>query len=348
MWIIVLLACQEPFGTDRHDLVGFRIAAVGVEATPDGSTVHPSAAIIIDGHPWAPQPADLSWYWVADADEALQLDPLSEAAGVGPDPGLLLSAGARTLALIARHDGREARAILDVPRPPATLPALTHLQRASLPLNLSTVQGSALTLEARRALQPGDDPQVAAGGFLRLSATLEGGKPDTALVRWMATAGTFLELDASTTDWAAGELQLDEDELATPPIALEPGAVTLIALLVGDRGEVDFHATDLMVGPPGDGLWTAGRWIPTDGPVDWSEGDAVRGTLITDDASPVGLRLIDAAPEPAAAITDWGTPGLDCLVSRDGPFDPGWLLTQICGRGGVAGKTVAIVPDVGP
>lgn len=347
MWIAVLLACQEPFSVDRHDLVGFRIAAVTAEPTASGSILRPSAAIIVDGRPWAARPADLSWYWVEDADAVTQLDPLSEAAGVGPDPELERPADERALALIARHDGEEARAILEVPGPPATLPSLSRLQRGTLELALDTVGGPQLTLEARRALQPDEQAQLEPGGFVRLSAELQGEAQGT-LIRWMATAGTFLELDAHTTDWAAGQVQLDEDELAAPPEPLAPGHVTVIALLLGPPGEARFHATELAVGPPGDGLWVEGRWLPTDAPIAWSPGDAVRGTLIADDASPVGLRLIDAQPEPADAVTDWGTPTLACLVSRDGPFDPGWLLTQICGRDGADGRSVVVVPGSEP
>jgi hypothetical protein len=40
MWFVPL-ACQEPFPTDRHDLEGFRIAALEVAATPDGGAVAP-------------------------------------------------------------------------------------------------------------------------------------------------------------------------------------------------------------------------------------------------------------------------------------------------------------------
>ena len=54
---------------------------------------------------------------------------------------------------------------------------------------------------------------MSVGGVGRLTAELGGGsRPRFAVVRWMATGGSFFELDLTTTDWAAGEVQLDDDE----------------------------------------------------------------------------------------------------------------------------------------
>lgn len=348
MWITVLLACQEPFDADRHDLVGFRIAALTAPPAADGETITPALALVTDGHPWAARPADLSWYWVEDADEVAQLDPLSVAVAAGPSPEIVLDDPRRRLGLVARQGDREARALLEIPRPPARLPAIDALARDPLALDLQTVEGAQLALEARRSLQIDSDRALDPGGFLRLSAVLDGGEPASAIVRWMATAGTFLELDAHTTDWIAGELRLDDEEIDGTPTAMRPGPVTVIALLVGADNEVAFHTTDLSVGPSGPGLWTAGRWIPTDAALGWSAGDAVRGTLRADDDAPSGIGLSGATIEPADEVVDWGTPDLACLVSRDGPFDPGWLLSQICGRDDVIGRTVVIVPEEAP
>lgn len=329
---------------DRHDLVGFRVAAVSAPPASSGAEIEPRAAVIVDDRPWSERPLDLAWYWVptGDDDAVRAIDPLTEAAGAGPIPTLTVPASDRRLVLVARRDGDERRAFLDLPEE-ATLPALGGIDLASLPLRLEGLEGPELSLAARRELTPTPAPVVPVGGLARL--TLRTGEGPEPVVRWMATAGTFLELERTVTDWAPAELRLDEDELEEPPEPLPPGAVTVVALALGEVGEAAFVAADLHVGEPGPGLWVAGRWLPTDGPVSHAAGEGVRGTLEADDDSPVGLVLRGGRAEAVGPATDWGTPALGCLVSRDGPFDPEWMLTQICGRDGVIGREVVVLPE---
>jgi hypothetical protein len=294
MWVL-LAACLEPFGADRHDLVGFRIAAVSVPPAEEGDLVVPRAAVVVDGRAWSDRPVDLAWYWVDDPDDVVAIDPLTLADAAGASP-LLTVPDRPILAVVARRGSEDRRAFLELARPPATITAPTALHV--------------------------DPATVEPGGTARIEAETDG------LVRWMATGGTFTEVDAQTTDWTA-----DGD-----------GPVTVLALALGEPGEATFAATEVHVGEPGPGLWVAGRWLPTDVPVPAASGDTVRGTLLADDASPVGVRLTSAVLEPDP--TDFGTAGLECLVPREGPFDPAWLLEQVCGRDALVDASVVV--RVGP
>jgi hypothetical protein len=339
---LTLLACQEPFGADRHDLVGFRIAAVTVPAAEPGEAVVPRVALVVDGRPWAPVPAALRWTWVADADEVATLDPQAPADGVGAAPSLTVPDGRPVLALIATAQGQEARAFVTVPSPPAALDPIAGFEVAALPLSVEDVTAEALQLDARRRLDPVPADPIDPGGFARLEAEV----PGDPLVRWMATAGTFFELDRRTADWAAGELRLDGDEVDEdfPRIAIDPGWVTVLALALSD-GETTFEAVDLPVGlagrPPG--LWLGGRFLPADAEISVGAGEQVRGTLRADDASPCGLTLTGGRPEPL------GTPSapLPCDPPVDGAFHPELLFEQRCGRDVLDGVEVVALPAGG-
>jgi hypothetical protein len=340
MWF-VLFACQEPFEIDRHDLVGFRIAAISAPPASSGQTLEPQVALIVEGHPWSADFVDLGWFWVDEPEDVAQLDPLSPTDATGPLPLLTVPEDKRTLALIARWGDQEQRAFLQVADGPPTYQGPSSLALESLPLALDSVGGPELLLAARQPLEGEPLGAVSPGDFLRLRAQVEGDP----LVRWMATAGTFFELDRQTTDWAAGDLRLDEDEIEEGRTSLEPGWVTFLALALGEPGETSFLARDVPVGIEPVGLWVGGRFVPTDAPVSWQPGEAVRGTLAADDASPFGLQLQGATVEPADQVTDYGTPSLPCLVTRDGPLDPQWWLMGVCARDSSVGMDVVIVPE---
>lgn len=328
---MALLACQEPFGTDRHDLVGFRVAALSVPPADDGAVVVPHPALVVDGRTWSDDPPALVWRWIRDLDDEFGL-----ADAVGPAPELVVPADRRTLLLVAVHGDEEERVVLEVARPPTTFAPPTGFVVEALPLALDALAGPELALAARQDLAGAPAEQIEPGGFARLRLDV-GGDP---LVRWMATAGTFFELDRQAADWAAGDVVLDDDEVeqATP---LDAGTVTVVALALGAPGETAFRVFDLNVGDPGIGLRVGGRWLPSD-PVG---GEAVRGTLVADDDAPVGLRLAGAEAVTFAEAGDFGTPALACAVPRSGPFDPGWLLEGICARSDMAGAEVVVVPD---
>jgi hypothetical protein len=340
MWS-ALLACQEPFEIDRHDLVGFRIAAISAPPAAAGQSLEPTAALIVEGRPWSEDFVDLGWFWVDGPQDVTLLDPLSPTAATGPLPLLVVPEDKRTLALIARLGDQEQRAFLEVAEGAPTFAGPSSITLDQLPLSLDTVTGPELSLPARQELEGEPAGAVSPGDFLRLQALVEGDP----LIRWMATAGTFFELDRQTTDWAAGDLRLDEDEIEEGQAPISPGWVTFLALALGEPGETSFLARDVPVGTEPAGLWVGDRFVPTDVPVSWQPGDAVRGTLAADDSSPFGLVLQGATVEPAVQVTDYGTSALPCLVTRDGPLDPQWWLTGVCARDNSVGIEVVIVPE---
>jgi hypothetical protein len=346
MWLLWLAAgCQEPFGTDRHDLVGFRIAAVQAPSASPGDEIEPSVALIVDGRAWSPDNVDLRWFWVAEAEDLIDLDPLSEPDAVGPEPLLVVPTDTRALGLIALRNGDERRAVIEVPAPPRALPEVASVSLSALPLQLSQLEGPELSVDARHDLEPTPASFVEEGQLARLQASLDG-DPGDAVIRWMSTAGTWFELDPLVADWVPGDLLLDDDELDGEPTALGPGPVTVLALAVGAPGETAWRATDVWVGQPPAGVRIGGRWMAVEPAVAPAEGDAVRGVLTADDDAPTGFRLTGAALERAAAVTDWGTSALPCQVPRTGPFDPVWLLEGICPRDPLDGIEILLRPDV--
>lgn len=319
--LLALLACQEPFGTDRHDLEGFRIAALSVR--PEGDALVPSPALVVEGRPWSDAPVDLRWYWL-DAPDALAGE-LPAPAATGPAPRLTPG---RVLGLVATAaDGAERRAFLELGEAlGAEEPIVTW---EALPLRAAEITAADLTLEARAEVAPQSGP-VPPGGFARLTLS-----PEAPRARWMATDGTFFELDAVTADWAAARLRLDDDEIvAREP--LEPGLVTVLGLALGEAPA--WTAIDLPVGDPGPGAWVGGRFLPAEEPV---RGE-VLATLVADDRSPTGLRLAEVAPLDGAA---WGTTALPCAGPVDGPFDPTWLFDGRCARADVVGARVGLRAD---
>jgi hypothetical protein len=149
----------------------------------------------------------------------------------------------------------------------------------------------------------------------------------------MSTAGTFSELAPLVAEWTA-DVEVEQ-------------SVTLLALLLGEKGGTTWRAREIHVEPPGPGLWLGQRWLPTDVEVDVAEGDAVRGTLVPDARSPIGVVMIGPTVVSQSGI-DWGTTDLSCAAPVDGPFDPTWLLRQICGRDDVVDRQLAVLPVIAP
>ena len=334
-----LFACQEPFELDRHDLVGFRVAAVAAAAgAPEGWA--PRVAVITEGEMWAPDTATLRWHLVPDAASLWELDTAA-AAPLAEGPVPLLPYDEGDIGLIATHEGSEVRVI--VTPPTAEAESLPPIAVSTVPFAVEAVDGPSLGREARAGVVATPADAVPVGGFGRWSVAAG----DGAVVRWMATAGTFFELDARTTDWAAGDLRLDGDEIEGERSVLEAGPVSVLALALGE-GATRFRAQEVWVGPPGDGLWVEGRWLPAE-PAAAGMAGVLQATLEADDASPTGLRAtgVMVAGEGEATAADWGTGALGC-DGVGGPFDPGWLLTHQCGRDALVGATVYLRATSGP
>jgi len=301
-----LAACQEPFAEDRHDLAGFRIAAVEVAVSADGAELTPRAAVVVDGRPWAAEAATLDWYQVADVDAVEELGPNSPVDATGPAPILAAREDRPVLALVARHDDLEERgfAVLDPPVDAGTFLAVFATRPSG-----EIVDG------------------VAVDETVRLTADLFGPR---GVVHWMSTAGTFYELAPLVTEWTA-DVEVEQD-------------VTILALHLGAKGGTTWHVREIHAGTPGPGLWIGQRWLPTDVGVDVPPGEAVRGTLIADAGSPLGVTLVEPTVVPATSV-EWGTAALPCAAPVEGPFDPNWLLLQICGRDDVVDHRVGVLPE---
>lgn len=335
-----MLACQEPFDTDRHDLVGFRVAAISAQPAGQGQPVQVEAAVFTGGRPWSEEPVALRWQWVEDPEEGVP----EVSDGVGPAPLLVRPDGhAGWLALEAEYAGEVRRAAVRVPREDAEPASLGVLGVASLPWSVADVPAEALTLDARRAVS-GDlaaERQVSPGGFVRLRVDV----PERdGTVRWMATGGgSFFELEPATADWAAGDLRLDDDTVEGSREPADPGPVTVFTLWLDDSGlATAFRAHDLFVGDVPPGVWTRGRFVPGEA---LPRAALLRGRLLRDVDAPVGLRLVDATAldDPPAS---WSSAALPCREAVDGPFEPRWLLTQRCTLGALDGRIVEIEVDL--
>lgn len=280
-----LLACQEPFGSDRHTLEGFRVAAVGLER-PDDGPVHAHALLVDGGKLWADSPTTLAWSWLEDPDQAA--DWTGVADHVGPWPELAIPAGGGTLLLVAiAPDGTERRAVLDVRGVPVVPPSVGPLAADRLPWSLSDLDDEELSIEARAEVDGTPAWAVPADGFLRIRES--GERAET--LSWMGTAGTWLELDPQTADWTPGSLVLDDEEVEQTERG-RPGVEAVVALRPTRAGGA-WRVHDLFVGDgpsDEDGAWVDGRWLP----------GAVPGwqiaTLEPDDTVPLGLRAV--APQP--------------------------------------------------
>jgi hypothetical protein len=325
MLVLALLACQEPFGTDRHDLVGYRIAAVA--APVDGGIVRPRAAIVHDGRLWSDEPVPMRWSWVSDPEEAP-----GELIAEGPAPEIPLQDG--WLALEADFPDGTDVAVVEVESAEAV--AIGAITLSTVELSVDDVTALQLAQDSRAGLDATAADFVPPGGFARLEAAVTGPEP---MLRWMASGGAWFELDRTTADWAAGDLRVDDDEVIRGE-TLADGPVTVLALALGTTGNNDFHAREIWVGAPPEGFYTASqRWLASRVP------GPVRAKLIADDAAPTGLALEEAVAVDPADLPDvdpYGTEALPCAVPVSGPFDPSWLADQRCARSQVVGATVVI------
>jgi len=333
--ILSLLACQSPFGTDRHHLEGFRVAAA--RAVPDADGWSVSAALVVDGHLWSDQAVALRWYALPDRAALATLSVSAPADAEGPVAHL--SGATVGVGLIATGPAGDERRVWLEPSTTAIALRDVTVERVD-GVTVDALTAEDLTVDARSAWVGTPDTSVPAGGAATLTAVTEGDTLRTA--RWMEIGepGELLEIDGTRSSWLAGSILVDGEEVLERTIAA-PGPVSLLVLALGEAGGTDFRAEELWVGPPSQGLFTAsGRWIGVEPAVD---ADAVRGTLVADDAAPTGLALTDAvAFDPLLEPLDpWGTEALPC-VGVSGPFDPSWLLDGRCVRADLIGRVVGV------
>jgi hypothetical protein len=326
--LLLGLACQAPFGEDRHDLVGDRITAVATRPVAGGTQAE--VALVVDGALWTDVAIAERWYAAADADA---VDPEAPPDAEGPLATLPTPVTDWTL-VVTFPSGAERRAVLRLPEGGAAAMPAPPLSFGTLDLDFDAATPEQLSVDGRSDLAATPSEAIASGAWARVTAWPAGPPDNLDRVRWTSTAqpSTFLELDRTTTDWATGTLILDDLEIeeATP---MSPGVVTLLALAVDGAGGNGLGAIDIAVGAvDAPTVRVAGRLLG----VELAPSAALlQGTLEADDTLPSGLRLADAVAVAAPAAA--------ALPCADGPlFDPSWLLTRRCLRAEVVGATVTV------
>jgi len=172
-----LLGCRTPFQVDRHDLEGFRIAALSASGDEPGDPVDVSAAVVVEGRLWHDEPVPLSWYWLDDPDDLADLDPGTGRApdGEGAHPSLFLPADTRILGVIAESEALY-RAFIEIPEVDRAIPTVYIQSREYV---------------------------VAPRAKTTLNVTFDAPSTSGAHARWMGTTGTFSEIDALNSEWKA-------------------------------------------------------------------------------------------------------------------------------------------------
>ncbi len=346
------LACQEPFGTDRHDLVGDRVA--GIEGDLDGEVLRPRALLVSGGELFQDEAVELAWTWLdAEDPDVDAMDP-DQADATGPWPELERPENAAVLGLVARFpSGADKRAIWRLGEGgPTPLPRPTRIS-TEVVTGLDSIAAAPEDLEREARLARSARPAVwlPITRWARLTLNFAAGEPPSELTRtrWMslAGAGTFLELDLTRTDWSPAHLVFDDLEIdeAEP---LSAGLGTFLALALDDSGGTRSRAQDVWLDQdPEPGLMVGGRWLPGEA-VLLAEHTHARFTLVSSEASTVGLAataITGLTLDDLSADDPYGTEALPCRVEVSGPFDPTWLLDGRCLRGDVDGATVVALVE---
>jgi len=343
--LLWLWACQAPFGSDRHNLQSDRVAAVTLQL--DDATASPLPYDVIAGRPYTDEGVERLWFLLAPGDDPRDPDLLETE----PDAFELFPTFPRTdesqplLLATTFPSGWVERTVITVPAlgvaPMETPTGLTV--QAIDGWTLTSPTEDELDVEERAAAPTSPSDHVPLSGWGRVTADL----PTTANLvrtRWMQVGdrGTFLELNPTTTDWAAGQLLLDDLEIeeATPADA-GPGTWLVVAL--SDDTSPTALAADVWVGAPLPGAWVHHRWMASDPPVE-AEG-FYRVTLRPDESAPTGLRLENTTSVTLPELVGddpFGVEALGCEGPVSGPFNPTWLFQGRCRRAQVAGATVVV------
>ncbi len=281
---LALAGCAPTFD-DRHDLLGFRIAAIGAI---DGE----ARAALWSGALFHTEAASLSWS--ADGVD------LGEGWGVGvPDDAL-------ELGLVATApDGTVREAVVSV----ADAPARPAVSRLAVDI------AADVSLAARAAL----DGTPAERSVAETQATrLVVAPDDVREQRWMVAGGegTLLELDAGTVDVLNEEIRFDDGEVEARR-RLDPGVRHVLLLSLDGAGANRWRWVDAAFGVDDPLVDHRGWLLPLD--VDTGTG-LVAVTAIGVDATgvaawdePVGVLDLSIYDPPDCAVP--GVPfELDWLV----------------------------------
>jgi len=339
-------ACFAPFPHDRHDLVDFRIVGVQVsDAAPEPGDTISAKALVYGGdgfyHDVLPT---LEW----SLGEQVAEGPLVELTVPDED-------GEWELHLVATHaDGlTQETAVLPLsvglglgPLPPPELPAI---QRAVIELPLDS-DAEAFTLEARQRLQgEGAFLPMADGQAARLRLPLD--DPEGRYrARWMSAGGqgTFLELDATITDWVPADVFLDAEDLeAEVGEALELGLYGLGVLVIDELGSNAWAFADVNWGVElsvDSTTWVEHRGRLRGDPAAPPSG-LVKSKLMRDDDSPWGVAMGGGNPwfpwEHGEPFEFAHPPCEHPLPARE-PFDMDWIAEGLCSREAVIGHHVVM------
>jgi hypothetical protein len=335
--------CFAPFPHDRHDLVDFRIVGVQVsDAAPEPGGIIQAKALVYGGdgfyHDTLPT---LEWR-------------LGEHVVEGPQVELAVPSleGSWEIELLATHaDGLlEERAVLPIlveeGLEPVTPPVLPPVERAVIDLPMESAPED-LLLTSREQLEPRAAIEMAEGQAARLRLPLEdpGGIYQA---RWMSVGGqgTFLEIDALTTDWLPGEVFLEEEDVKVEVgEELAYGRYGMAVLVIDGRGSTAWRFVDV--------LWNEGRpwkgaWYEHEGRLLASEGTPnglIEVEFVRDDDSPWGFHLDHLRPH--VAFDEQGPPlflhpPCEHPVPLREPFQLDWIAEGLCSREAVLGHRAVV------
>ena len=304
--LLALAGCQEPFDTDRHDLRGFRIAAVGVS---DGAA---RAAVWSGLGPWHDAPPTLRW----------TLD--GEALGEGFDVPVPATAAGQLLELAATSPDGDERLAQVIVQDTAPLPL--SVARGAVDLSASD-----LSLSARRAASAtAVETSAPSGEAQRMTLS---GVPEGASARWMAAAGTVLELEDDVADLLAEEVLFDDGEIESRE-EVGDGLYPGLTLVLGGEGDSDWLWVDAAVGVEDATLLRhRGRLLPADAAV---PAGLAAATLEADETA--GVALVDVESVADLAQQD----ALGCAPAAGVPFELSWVAEGRCPLPDVLGARVVV------
>ncbi|MEL6345156.1 MAG: hypothetical protein AAFV53_18760 [Myxococcota bacterium] len=301
--LFLVLGCQEPFDTDRHDLRGFRIAAIGVD---DGLA---RAAVWSGDGPWHEASPTLVW--------SLDGAPLGEGFDVTVTAGGLLELDATA------PDGQTRSATVTVQSAPFS--ALS-VSRGAL------VIGEDLSLDGRRSLSA-DPVDVTAPSGSAMRLTLSGVGADQS-ARWMTAGGTILEVETDAADFFAEEIRFDDGEIEVRA-PVDDGLYPGLALVVDGEGDNSWLWFDAAVGVDTTAPFAhhRGRLMPSDDSV----GAGLIAATLEEDAIS-GVRLSDVQVVEDAQQQD----ELECIPDGAETFEIAWIAEGRCPRPDVLGARVVL------
>jgi hypothetical protein len=312
-WLLLLMGCQEPFGTHKQHLEGFRLLTVAFDPPPPTdvqTSIGLHAVTLVDGHLWSDKVVQYRCGWLGQrgaADWPLEqlVPPVWEQTSEGPSGSLRLP-GTDGLLIASLPDGTERRALFTVARTPV-------LHEVKLQTEPVAMVGQHLVVDDISETTVGLDHS------------------------WMSTSGTWVQQSETQARWYPGQVVFDDEGLEVVGLddSLPEGHTSTLVGLThllasgGSVGIVDVHVGTL----PEPGAWVDGRWLP--GAI---EGWQVALLTARDDA-PLGLVATDvrAVDEAEAQRTLQSL----CSGSDMGPFDPKWLVTGQCLRSELSDRTVS-------